>query len=52
VRARCIAEGRKRLALFRWSHCARATLEVYREVAESVSKGRSHPRSRGCGTRQ
>jgi glycosyltransferase involved in cell wall biosynthesis len=41
VRARCIAEGRKRLALFRWSHCARATLEVYREVAESVSKGRS-----------
>jgi glycosyltransferase involved in cell wall biosynthesis len=40
LRARCIAEGRKRLALFRWSHCARAALEVYREVAASVRQGR------------
>ena len=43
VRARCIAEGRKRLDLFRWSHCARATLEVYREVADSVRQGRRQP---------
>jgi glycosyltransferase involved in cell wall biosynthesis len=39
LREQCIAEGRKRLASFSWSHCARTTLAVYREVAESGSKG-------------
>jgi glycosyltransferase involved in cell wall biosynthesis len=32
LRARLIDEGRKRLALFSWSNCAKATLDVYREL--------------------
>ena len=38
LRARCIAEGRKRLELFSWSRCARTTLTVYQEVAGGVRK--------------
>lgn len=33
LRERLIAEGRQRLALFSWSNCAKATLDVYREIA-------------------
>ncbi len=33
VRERLITEGRKRLERFSWSNCAKAILEVYREMA-------------------
>jgi glycosyltransferase involved in cell wall biosynthesis len=33
LRDRLVAEGRRRLELFSWTECARATLEVYKEIA-------------------
>ena len=33
LRAKLVAEGRRRLGLFDWTDCARATLAVYREIA-------------------
>jgi len=39
LRARCIAEGRKRLELFSWGRCAKMTLAVYQEVAGGWRQG-------------
>jgi glycosyltransferase involved in cell wall biosynthesis len=39
LRARCIAEGRKRLELFSWGRCAQMTLAVYQEVAGGWRQG-------------
>ncbi len=38
LRERLIAAGRQRLALFDWAECARATLEVYRDVARGAAR--------------
>jgi glycosyltransferase involved in cell wall biosynthesis len=38
LRERLIAAGRQRLALFDWAECARATLEIYRDVVPRAAR--------------
>jgi glycosyltransferase involved in cell wall biosynthesis len=43
LRERLIAAGRQRLGLFDWIACARATLEVYRDVARTEARQSAMP---------
>jgi len=51
LRERLIAAGRQRLARFDWAESARATLDVYREVAQGatreVARGDTREAARG-----